>query len=237
MKAQAYIICALPRSGSTLLCDLLASTGVAGRPASFYRSQSIPRWARRLNLSVTELADEKEFNRAYVAAVLRAGAGDTGLFGLRLMWESVEELSRRLDTLYPGLPDDAVRFERAFGPTRYVHLLRQDKVMQAVSRLKAIQTDWALACRRRWYRTRADGAAPGTCLLCRPPCEPSDGAGGARLGLGGLVRAAGYRSGARHIRVAVGAPQSRDGGCAVCPRPGSGHRRNPGAENGEDGGR
>jgi len=30
---QSYLVAATPRSGSTLLCELLASTGVAGRPA------------------------------------------------------------------------------------------------------------------------------------------------------------------------------------------------------------
>ncbi|HMF66717.1 MAG TPA: Stf0 family sulfotransferase, partial [Phyllobacterium sp.] len=38
--ARSYVICGTPRSGSTLLCDLLESTGIAGRPASYFRSES-----------------------------------------------------------------------------------------------------------------------------------------------------------------------------------------------------
>ena len=42
---DAYIICGTPRTGSTLLCKLLASTGTSGDPHSFYRRQDLPEWA------------------------------------------------------------------------------------------------------------------------------------------------------------------------------------------------
>jgi len=32
----AYLVCSTPRSGSTLLCELLKSTGVAGRPDEYF---------------------------------------------------------------------------------------------------------------------------------------------------------------------------------------------------------
>src|SRR3954454_17102557 len=35
---RAYIVCATPRSGSTLLCEMLVNTGVAGRPAEHIES-------------------------------------------------------------------------------------------------------------------------------------------------------------------------------------------------------
>src|SRR5919202_4203540 len=34
----SYLVCATPRSGSTLLCDVLTSTGVAGRPQEFWEA-------------------------------------------------------------------------------------------------------------------------------------------------------------------------------------------------------
>ena len=46
-RALSYALCATPRSGSTLLCDLLADTGVAGRPDSFFRPQAIAEWGGR----------------------------------------------------------------------------------------------------------------------------------------------------------------------------------------------
>ncbi|MDX1711816.1 MAG: Stf0 family sulfotransferase, partial [Rhodovibrionaceae bacterium] len=161
---QSYIICATPRTGSTLLCDLLESTAVAGRPDSYFRRQSIACWMR--HLGIPALTDEREFNRAYLEAVLREGTAGTDLFGLRLMWETVAELSARLDLLHPGLPDDAARFEHAFGTTRYIHLSRQDKIAQAVSRLRAEQTGL-------WH-TASDGSERERLAPPRPPAYDAD---------------------------------------------------------------
>ncbi len=41
-----YFVCATPRSGSTLFCEALAETGVAGRPAEYFealRGTDLPR--------------------------------------------------------------------------------------------------------------------------------------------------------------------------------------------------
>lgn len=137
---RSYILCATPRSGSTLLCDLLAETGVAGRPNSFFRQEDMREWAEYWGLSPADLDDPPTFSRAYVAAMIEEGKGGTEVFGLRLMWASVAAASQSLDRLHPGLPDIPARFESAFGPTLYVHLSRQDKISQAVSRLQAEQS-------------------------------------------------------------------------------------------------
>ena len=145
-KFSSYIICATPRSGSTLLCDLLAETGVAGRPNSYYRPQSILEWARRWDVSPPDMTGNEAFDRSYLAAVLRAGASENDVFGLRLMWGSVAELSARLKALHPDLHDDAALFEKSFGKILYIHLSRQDKIAQAVSLLRAEQSGlWHLA--------------------------------------------------------------------------------------------
>lgn len=62
------------------------------------------------------------------------------------MRENLDELSAILDQIYPGLPSDKARFEKAFGRTLYVHLSREDKLAQAVSLIKAEQTGlWHIA--------------------------------------------------------------------------------------------
>ena len=158
---RSYIICATPRSGSTLLCDLLADTGVAGRPDSFFRRQSFPWWAHHLNVSVADWGDEHEFDQTYLAAVQQQGSDGTQVFGMRLMWESVGDLSKRLGSLYPGLPSDSARFRSAFGPPFYVHLSREDKVAQAVSRLRAEQTGlWHVAADGTERERLKPGQAP-----------------------------------------------------------------------------
>lgn len=143
MAYASLILCATPRSGSTLLCDLLAATGLAGCPASYYRGEDIEEWAHQLGVPSGESA---EFERAYLEAVRREGTGTTGVFGLRLMWTTLPELAARLAQLFPGLPSHSARFESAFGEPLYLHLSRRDKVAQAVSRLKAEQTGlWHVA--------------------------------------------------------------------------------------------
>lgn len=146
MSIRAYVICATPRSGSTLLCDILAGSGVAGRPHSYYRPQSIATFATSLGVSLRGRTEGEAFDRAYLAAVLAAGTNGTGVFGLRLMWDAVAPLAARLDRLFPGLISDADRFAHAFGARTYLYLSRTDKVAQAVSRLKAEQTGlWHIA--------------------------------------------------------------------------------------------
>lgn len=143
---DAYIICGTPRTGSTLLCDLLTSTGRAGAPHSFYRRQDILEWAEDWGLPARGTMSESDFNVAYLSAAIAAGRGGTGIFGLRLMRENLDELSAILDQIHPGLPSDMARFEKAFGRVLYIHLSRQDKLAQAISLVKAEQTGlWHVA--------------------------------------------------------------------------------------------
>jgi LPS sulfotransferase NodH len=138
--SQTYVICATPRSGTTLLCDLLADTGVAGRPDSFFRLQSLYWWAQHLDVSVADWSDEYAFDQPFLSAALQEGAAGTRVFGMRLMWRDADNLRGRLGVLFPGLASDSARFRAAFGPTGFVHLSREDKVAQAVSRIKAEQS-------------------------------------------------------------------------------------------------
>lgn len=134
---QTLILCSAPRSGSTMLCDLLSGTGVAGEPHSFFRRQSITEYRKKFGLPPEVVPG---IDQPYLEAVVRAGTGETGMFGLRLMWETLAELSAALDGMFPRLAGGAARLERAFGRILYLHLTRTDKVAQAVSLVKAQQT-------------------------------------------------------------------------------------------------
>lgn len=147
MAAASYLICATPRSGSTLLCDLLKQTGVAGRPASLYRRQSVDHYVERFGIAPGE---GSKFERRYLDAAILYGTGDTGMFGMRLMWPSMPELQDKLRPLFPQQPTDAGRLTTAFGTPLYIHLQRQDRVAQAISRAKAEQSGL-------WHRG-ADGS-------------------------------------------------------------------------------
>ena len=142
---DAYILCGTPRTGSTLLCDLLASTKT-GNPDSYYGRRFIPDWAAEWGLPKRESLSERDFEAVYLDAAIRVGKAGTDIFGLRLMRENLGELSEILDRIYPGLASDKARFETAFGSVLYIHLSREDKLAQAVSLVKAEQSGlWHIA--------------------------------------------------------------------------------------------
>lgn len=143
---DAYILCGTPRTGSTLLCDLLASTKAAGAPDSFYSRKFMPMWAEEWGLPGPDSMSRRDYDFAYLEAANRVGKGGTRIFGLRLMRENLRDLSAILDRIHPGLPSDTARFEKAFGRTLFIHLSREDKLAQAVSLVKAEQTGlWHIA--------------------------------------------------------------------------------------------
>lgn len=139
-KYSSYVICTSPRSGSTLLCTLLASTGVAGNPASYFHKPSISAWLKSFDLVLDATTTERDVLDKIFTVAIAQGTLDTGMFGLRLQRDSFDFLSQQLAVLYPDLPNDSSRFHEAFGRTAYIHLIRDDKIDQAVSCVKSEQT-------------------------------------------------------------------------------------------------
>lgn len=146
---RSYIICGTPRSGSTLLCGMLANAG-CGRADSYFGRPWIADFARDLGVAFDGDIDAPDFNRRYLEAVLAEGRAGSDIFGLRVMFDTVDDLSTRLDRLFPGFEQPPQRFEHAFGRPLYIHLSRRDKVAQAVSFHKAMNTGL-------WHRA-ADGS-------------------------------------------------------------------------------
>jgi len=143
---DSYIICATARTGSTLLCNLLASTKVAGEPNSYFMGDIDPVWAEELGLPVHDGLSDANYSAAYLKAAMRAGKGRTGIFGLRLMQKDLDALSALIDKVFAGLATDQARLQAAFGKILYIHLVREDKLAQAVSLVKAEQTGlWHIA--------------------------------------------------------------------------------------------
>jgi trehalose 2-sulfotransferase len=149
-KPSSYLLCGTPRTGSTLLCSLLAGTGVAGRPESYFRQPDLSEWAARFGVPV---ASDGTFDyRDYVAGVVRHGTSPNGVFGARLMWGMVE-LAVQAVNPSPSRGSDLQVLDDAFGPLVLVHLRRQDIVGQAVSWARAEQTGY-------WQQGDSAEAAP-----------------------------------------------------------------------------
>jgi LPS sulfotransferase NodH len=174
----SYVVCATPRSGSTLLCQLLDQTGVAGHPQEYFealRHSGLPRRPheyfdpeRHANiierLAFREMPDgtrqapsplwRAETYDRYLAWALEQGTTPNGVFGAKLMWGYLgdfADLLRGIDGM-ASLPLPEL-LSRAFPGLRYVQMTRRDKVRQAVSLWKAVQT-------QAWREDPEGGARP-----------------------------------------------------------------------------
>ena len=135
----SYLLCATPRTGSTLLCSLLASTGVAGRPESYFREPDERVWAARFGVPV---AGDGSFDyRAFAAGAAQAGSTHNGVFAARIMWGTMHLV---VDGLRADgtVETDLGILTDTFGPLRMVHLHRDDVVGQATSWARAEQTGY-----------------------------------------------------------------------------------------------
>jgi len=145
-RFDSYVLCTSPRSGSTLLCNLLAKTGAAGLPDSHFHEPSLVSWMTDHGIAATKGESERALLERVFKAAIAEGSGTTGMFGLRLQRHSFAFFMDKLGVLYPGRATDRDRLEAAFGSTAFLYLTRRDKGAQAVSYVKAQQTGlWHVA--------------------------------------------------------------------------------------------
>jgi trehalose 2-sulfotransferase len=166
---RAYLVCATPRSGSTLLCEALQGTGVAGRPSEPFEALAAtgrPRQAREYfdgvrDPTVAELLPDTHPGapitahgaRERLAAALRDHTTPNGVFGAKMMWSYFGDFLAGLrDAAPPGAADDEL-LSALLGDVRYVQVVRRDKVLQAVSLWRALQT-------QAWRDEGAEGEPP-----------------------------------------------------------------------------
>jgi LPS sulfotransferase NodH len=158
---RSYVVCATPRSGSTLLCATLAATGVLGNPEEFFEARyesGIPRRPREffddapavdpghvpdVDPPVHDYADVRAVGgfARHLDDVLRRGTTANGVFGAKLMWMHVEDLLAFAREV-PELPADELGalLDAILPGARFVWVRRADTVRQAVSLWRAMQT-------------------------------------------------------------------------------------------------
>lgn len=133
------------------MCSLLESTGVAGRPKSYFREEDADRWARALGINST-LSGTERISR-FMSAVADAGSTENGVFGARIMWGTMEDVVASLVLIYPELSNHpAALINQTFGLARFVLITRDDVIAQAVSWARAEQT-------QRWQSTSPQRAS------------------------------------------------------------------------------
>jgi trehalose 2-sulfotransferase len=170
---RSYLVCATPRSGSTLLCETLERTGIAGRPREYFealKETGVPRrpreyfWGLRSPEVLRLLPHDAQLDRdservatwsrddyaRHLDAAIREGTTPNGVFGAKMMWgyfDDFLELTRGVPRL--GGMGDGSLLNAAFPELKYVFVSRSDKVRQAVSLWRALQT---------WVWRKAEGA-------------------------------------------------------------------------------
>ncbi len=160
----SYLICATPRSGSTLLCEALTNTGIAGYPKEYFEALKVTGQPMRPkdyfttlnNPGFTGMLEELSENHHastistpvarpdyahYLAHVLEEGTTANGVFGAKVMWGYLDDFVSNLRDIpaYKELPVPDL-FSTVFPNLHYLRVVRKDKVSQAVSLWKAIQT-------------------------------------------------------------------------------------------------
>lgn len=116
---RGYAICTAPRSGSNLLCQYLTSTGILGRPLEYFNWQG-----RRSSEDAAYPIEPSDQCRM----ILTRGATENGVYGVKLFWYQHTDTSALLD------------WTRALPNLSYIYLERRDRLAQAISWARALQT-------------------------------------------------------------------------------------------------
>lgn len=140
---RCYLICANARCGSTLLSRALSDTGIAGHPDEYFVTGPPEAFAPGTTFwedgplarqyGVTERED-------FLQLVYRVGTTSNGVFGATLMWNYVGWAMENFREI--------ARFSRAsneelfgfiFPGLQVIHVIRKDRLRQAISWLRAAE--------------------------------------------------------------------------------------------------
>jgi LPS sulfotransferase NodH len=156
-RPRPYLVLASQRSGSTLLVESLRSTGLAGNPAEFFQylpetglSPQPRQWFEGVtDESILALlaplepgTPSTETAEQWRERIRREGRTANGVWGAKLMWNQTPLLVRRADEL-PDRSGTGLRsaiVDVVGAEPLYIYVSRQDKVHQAVSFWRAVQT-------------------------------------------------------------------------------------------------
>ncbi len=118
-----YCVCFGPRCGSTLLCEDLHQWGI-GAPAETFQSTLYP--------------ESDGTTAEYVERAVENCPGRE--FGFKISWEQAHTLCSRLHDEGASDSSEAFDLRSNFPDLRFVHMVRRDKVAQAVSAWRAYRS-------------------------------------------------------------------------------------------------
>jgi trehalose 2-sulfotransferase len=140
IPTTSYIICAMPRSGTHLLAEALQNTGRAGKPDEYF----ICDHKGQLENERGNIAEQygKKSLEEFRDLVLELGSTPNKVFGVIIMWSYFHTILDNYRTLptYRGMQSYELVNKLLYNP-KYIWLIRRDKVKQAISIVKALQTN------------------------------------------------------------------------------------------------
>src|SRR5439155_26948804 len=135
---RCYVVCAVPRSGSNLLTDGLHATRQAGRPKQFFLEKFEADYGAKHGL------DPAKNYAGYVRGIISAKTTPNEVFGFKLMsWYLDDFLTRLRGTRAFGdaATSDLDLLCNAFPRLQFMHIVRRNKLRQALSKARAVQTN------------------------------------------------------------------------------------------------
>jgi trehalose 2-sulfotransferase len=117
---RGYAICTSGRSGSNLLCQYLSSTGMLGNPLEYFNGSG-----RRL-LGYPDYPDDPA---KQIDWIVTEGATPNGIYGLKIFPAQIEQIEK------------SIRWTELLPDLKFVLLKRRDILGQALSAVRAMQTE------------------------------------------------------------------------------------------------
>jgi len=167
---QCYALCAVARSGAHLLTGALQASHLAGRPLQYFHDRLSHKYAVRYGLDAARNVGP------YLRGLLASASTSNGVFGFRIESWDVEPLVGRLrESGEFGDHELGERelLETAFPRLRYIQLTREDKLRQAISTARAMQTNLWVPGKEHNITGEAkfDPALIDQCLFCVEQAE------------------------------------------------------------------
>lgn len=155
------MVCAIARTGSNLLCDGLHATRRAGRGQQYFFPKFETDLGRKYGL------DPQNDFAGYVRGVTEQASFGNRVFSFKVMaWYLSDFLGRLRATGAFGSGPDLAVLRAAFPRLEFVQILRRNKVQQAISKARAMQTGlWKIqAGNEARGEPRYDAALIARCL-------------------------------------------------------------------------
>jgi trehalose 2-sulfotransferase len=149
---KSYVVASSYRCGSTFLCTELWRTGLLGAPWEYFNSRKGPKTlsiqdATMKRLKATSVQD-------YIAKLIACRTSKNGVFGLKAHFHDFEAALKK----YPEMLG-------TLAPVSYIFIDRRDKLAQAVSMARAMQTkSWISLAKPDLSKLRYDRDLISQCL-------------------------------------------------------------------------